>query len=58
MQRTVKVWSEDVEVTVEQSSKSVWIAGGTYMGQYFTVKGRSANSATGLWRDAARYKGN
>ena len=58
MHRTVKVWGRDIEITVYQKSKTVWIAVGEYMGQRFEVKGRSANSAANLWRDAATYKGN
>jgi hypothetical protein len=58
MNRTVRVWNEDVEVSVFQRSKSVWIAVGTYMGHHVEVKGQSANAAVALWRDAARYKGN
>ena len=57
MERTVRVWSEDVEVSVYQKSKSVWVAVGTYMGHHIETKGRSANSALSLWRDAARCKG-
>jgi len=58
MERMVQVWNEDVEVSVYQKSKSVWVAVGTYLGHHIEVKGRSASSALALWRDAARYKGN
>jgi len=58
MERTVRVWNEDVKVNVYQKSKSVWIAVGSYLGHHIEVKSRSANSALALWRDAARYKGN
>ena len=33
MERIVRVWDEDVEVSVHQQSKSVWIAVGTYLGK-------------------------
>lgn len=58
MERTVRVWNEDVEVSVYQTSKSVWVAVGTYLGHHIEVTSRSASSVVALWRDAARYKGN
>ncbi len=54
----VNVWEQQIEITVYQRSKSVWIAVGQYMGKTIEVQGRSEGSATGLWRDAARYRGN
>ena len=60
MKVMVKVWEgeESVEITVEQKSKSVWIASGAYMGNQITVQGRNANNATKIWRDAAHYRSN
>jgi hypothetical protein len=60
MKRVVNVWEGDepCEITVSQKSKWVWIAAGQYMGKRLEVQGRSANSATALWRDAAHYKSN
>jgi len=54
----LKVWEEQIEITVYQKSKSVWIAVGQYMGKPLETKGRSEGSAAVLWRDAARYRGN
>lgn len=56
----VRVWDgeEPIEITVVQKSKSVWIASGEYMGQRFSVQGRTANLAAAKWRDAAHYKSN
>lgn len=57
MIRIVRVWNDEVEVTIDQKSKTVWSASGTYLGHHITVTGRTPSSALGLWRDAARYKG-
>lgn len=57
MERSVTVWGKPCEVSVHQKSKSVWIAIGDYMGSRLEVKGRSASSALGAWRDAARHRG-
>ncbi len=57
MERTVKVWGLPVEVSVHQSSKSVWVAVGHYMDVRIEVKGRSASAALAGWRKAAEYKG-
>ena len=32
MKRTVTVWDKTYEITVNQKSKSVWVAVGDYMG--------------------------
>lgn len=58
MERTVKVWDQDVKISVYQKSRTVWIAVGKYLGDRIEVNGRSANSAVVLWVNAARYKGN
>jgi hypothetical protein len=52
------IWDEPHEVQVYQSSKSVWIAVGEYMGERIEVKDRSESTALKRWKDAARYKGN
>ena len=54
----VMVWDQPHEITVYQKSKSVWIATGDYMGKTVEVKSSSSGSATKLWIDAARYRGN
>jgi hypothetical protein len=60
MKRSVRVWEgeETLEITVIQESKSVWKAVGQHMGKSIEVKGRSADNAAALWRDAAHYKSN
>lgn len=58
MRHRVKVWSETIEIETYQKSKSVWIAMGTYLGQTFEVKDRSASAAANAWRKAAEYRGN
>lgn len=58
MERTVKVWDRSYRVTVDQRSKSVWIAAGDYEGTQIETKDRSAGSALARWVDAARYRGN
>ncbi len=56
MERTVRVWSRPQTVRVYQSSQSVWIAIGTYMGKVIQAKGRSASSAAAHWQIAAQYR--
>lgn len=60
IKQSVQVWegAEPVEITVVQLSKTVWRATGTYMGKPIEVKGRSADNAATLWRDAAHYRSN
>ena len=58
MKRTVSVWGEDLEISVHQKSKSVWVASGSYMGRLLQTQDRSANTAIKRWQEAARYRGN
>lgn len=58
MEHTVKVWEQPQKVSVYQSSKTVWIAVGEYMGERVEVKGRTKSQALSAWREAARYRGN
>lgn len=46
----VIVWGKPHQVTVEQRSKSVWIASGDYMGQSHQTTGRSATQAANQWK--------
>jgi len=46
------------EITLVKKSKTVWIAVGQYMGKRIEVKGRTANNAAEVWRDAAHYRSN
>ena len=58
MERKVKVWDRPYTVTIEQASKSVWIAVGDYEGNVIRTQDRSANTALLRWQEAARYRGN
>lgn len=58
MKLVVKVWDEQIEISIVQKSKSVWVAYCEYMGKRIDVQGRSANTAAAKWRDAAKYRGN
>ncbi len=57
-QHTVKVWDKPHTVTTNQKSKSVWVCGGEYMGEYHTTEDRSESTAIKRWREWATYKGN
>jgi hypothetical protein len=57
MKRIVSVWGSNCEVTVEQQSKSVWVASGDYMGVLLSTKDRTAATALKRWQEAAAYKG-
>jgi hypothetical protein len=54
----VFVWGQQVDVDVEKRSATVWIARGEYNGKYYECKGRSAKTAAGAWKEAARYHNN
>ena len=58
MDKIVKIWDQEVTVSLHQSSKTVWHAVGQYMGQRIETKGRTWSQALSLWRGAATYKGN
>ena len=58
MKTIVRVWDKSYEITVDQRSKTDWIASGEYMGERIQVKGRSERDAAAQWREAARYRGN
>lgn len=58
MKHRVQVWSRPYEVTVEQRSKSVWVASGDYEGHRISVTDRTPTSVLKRWREAAQYKGN
>jgi len=57
MEHSVNVWGKQYQVSVHQSSKTVWIAVGYYMNARVEAKGRSATSALSAWQEAARYRG-
>ncbi len=56
--RTVKVWGRDVEISVYQKTKTVWIATGSYLDKHYEVKGRTETQAASAWAEAARYGSN
>lgn len=56
VRRAVNIIGEDCDVSVHQSSKTVWVASGSIEGQYLSVKSRSANSALNDWIAAATYR--
>ena len=58
MYHTVTVWDKPCEVTTAQKSKTVWVAVGTYMGEWVEVRARTESQAVSKWSEAARYKGN
>jgi len=58
MDRTVEVWGTRYPVSVDQRSKSVWVAVGDYMGERIETKGKSESTALKRWGEAARYRGN
>ena len=57
-QFTVEVWGRSHTITVYQTSASVWIAVGDYIGEVLEAQGRSESTAAKRWREAARYRGN
>jgi hypothetical protein len=57
-EHTVSVYDRPHKVTVEQKSKSVWIAVGDYKGKSIEVKDRTEHTALKRWREAAHYAGN
>jgi hypothetical protein len=54
----VVVHGTSCEVSAHQQSKSVWIARGIYMQEWFEGKGRAEIAAVQSWREQARYFGN
>ena len=55
MKMLVTVWSDRVEIDVEQRSKTVWIASGEYLGKNYEVKRSTRGAAAKGWADAAKY---
>jgi hypothetical protein len=58
IEQRVEVWGKAYTVTVEQKSKSVWMAVGDYMGKSIRVVDRNRGAALKSWCRAASYKGN
>jgi hypothetical protein len=57
MDHVVKIWDKPHTVTVQQNSKSVWLAAGMYFSRRIEAKGRSSADALAQWRKAATYMG-
>jgi hypothetical protein len=57
-EHTVEVWGKRHTIGVYQTSKSVWIAVGDYMGKPIEVKDRSKGAVIKRWGEAARSRGN
>ena len=56
-QRTVTVWGERYELTVQNDANGLWIAAGTYKHQKVEVKDKSENAALTRWQNMARMMG-
>jgi hypothetical protein len=58
-ERKVKVivWNREIEITVWQTSKSVWHASGKYWDESHETKGATAGQAAKAWQVWARTKG-
>jgi hypothetical protein len=55
--QTVYVWDKPHNVSVDQQSKSVWMAVGEYKGKQIEVKDSTKGAALKRWREAATYRG-
>lgn len=58
MDRSVNIWGEAFIVSVDQKSKTVWIAVGDHLGKRIQRTGRTASDAVRAWKAAALYRGN
>ena len=56
--RTVSVWGKLQTVTLNRSSKSIWIAVGDYRGETIETKASSELSALSGWQRSARERHN
>lgn len=56
--RTVEIWSQKVEVSTHQKSKSVWIASCIYLNKSYEAQGRAEGAAVSACREKARYFNN
>lgn len=58
MQSKAMVHGKQVDVTVHQKSKSVWIASLIYLGEHYSGQGRSSGTAIASAVERARYATN
>jgi hypothetical protein len=54
---TVKIWDKLQTITVEQKSKSVWVAVGDYRGESIRVQDRSESTALKRWVRSCTLQG-
>jgi hypothetical protein len=54
----VTVWGDKVEIDVDRKSKTVWVARGSYKGQYHEVKRSTPGAAAKAWAAAAKFHSN
>jgi hypothetical protein len=57
MKLDVVVWGQEIELSLNQRSPSVWVASGSYMGETHQTTGQSPGSAAARWREWAHTKG-
>ena len=57
IQRTVEVWGNRTEITVDQDANKLWVATGVYKKQKIEVKDKTEVAALNRWQMAARQKG-
>lgn len=50
----VTIWDKVVEISVQQKSKTLWVASGEYLEQSFMFQGRSQSVAAKTWAEAVR----
>jgi hypothetical protein len=53
----VRVLDRPQIVSIERTSRTVWVAVGEYNGERIEAKGSSEAAALAAWRDAAHYRG-
>jgi hypothetical protein len=56
-QGTIEIRGEQVPVELFQQSKTVWVAKGTYMGEYHEAKDSTPGAALKRWKEAAYSRG-
>jgi len=57
IQRTVEVWGNRYEITVQQDANMLWVASGAYKKQKIEVKDKTEGAALKRWQDKARQMG-
>jgi hypothetical protein len=57
IKRTVEVWGDRYEITVQQDANNLWVATGVCKKQKIEVKDKTEIAALKRWQVAARQKG-